>query len=57
MNLAPAWTLFAIVMFGAMFGAMGIALAAPVLAVGRIAVLRFYVEDWLRDRVRVSAGE
>jgi predicted PurR-regulated permease PerM len=49
-NVAPAWTLFAIVLFGAMFGAMGVALAAPLLAVGRIAALRFYVEDWLRDR-------
>jgi predicted PurR-regulated permease PerM len=49
-DVAPAWTLFAIVVFGAMFGAMGIALAAPLLAVGRIAVLRFYVQDWLKDR-------
>jgi predicted PurR-regulated permease PerM len=49
-NVAPAWTLFAIVLFGAMFGAMGVALAAPLLAVGRIAALRFYVEDWLKDR-------
>ena len=49
-NVAPAWTLFAIVIFGALFGALGIALAAPLLAVGRIAVLRFYVEDWLKDR-------
>ena len=49
-NVAPAWTLFAIVILGALFGAMGVALAAPVLAVGRIAVLRFYVEDWLHDR-------
>jgi len=49
-NVAPAWTLFAIVLFGAMFGAMGVALAAPLLAVGRIAALRFYVEDWLGDR-------
>jgi predicted PurR-regulated permease PerM len=48
-DLAPAWTLFAIVIFGALFGALGIALAAPVLAIARIAVLRFYVEDWLRD--------
>jgi predicted PurR-regulated permease PerM len=56
-NLAPAWTLFAIVIFGAMFGAMGIALAAPLFAVGRVAVLRFYVEDWLRDRPRVAAVE
>ena len=49
-DVAPAWTLFAIVVFGALFGAMGVALAAPLLAVGRIAVLRFYVEDWLKDR-------
>jgi predicted PurR-regulated permease PerM len=49
-NVAPAWTLFAIVLFGALFGAMGVALAAPLLAVGRIAALRFYVEDVLHDR-------
>lgn len=49
-DVAPAWTLSAIVIFGAMFGALGMALAAPLLAVGRIAVLRFYVEDWLTDR-------
>lgn len=49
-NVPPAWTLLAIVIFGAMFGAMGIALAAPLLAVGRIAVLRLYVEDWLQGR-------
>lgn len=49
-NVAPAWTLFAIVILGALFGAMGIALAAPLLAVTRVAVLRFYVEDWLSDR-------
>jgi predicted PurR-regulated permease PerM len=54
-KVAPAWTLFAIVIMGALFGAMGIALAAPLLAVLRIAVLRFYVEDWLRDRSDVSA--
>ena len=49
-NVAPAWTLFSIVVFGALFGAMGIALAAPLVAVGRIAILRFYVEDWIGDR-------
>ena len=53
-NVAPAWTLFAIVIMGALFGALGIALAAPLLAVGRIAVLRFYVEDWLKDRPGVA---
>jgi predicted PurR-regulated permease PerM len=49
-NVPPAWTLFAIVILGAMFGVMGVALAAPLLAVARVAVLRFYVEDWLQDR-------
>lgn len=48
-DLAPAWTLFSIVIFGAAFGAMGVALAAPVFAVARIATLRFYVEDWLGE--------
>jgi predicted PurR-regulated permease PerM len=52
-NIPPAWTLFAIVILGAMFGILGVALAAPLLAVGRIAVLRLYVEDCLDDR---SAG-
>jgi hypothetical protein len=27
-----------------------VALAAPLVAVGRLALLRFYVEDWLGDR-------
>ncbi|MCW5734214.1 MAG: AI-2E family transporter [Enhydrobacter sp.] len=49
-NIPPAWTLLAIVVCGAMFGVMGVALAAPLLAVGRVAVQRLYVEDWLQDR-------
>jgi hypothetical protein len=28
---------------------LGIALALPLFAVGRVAVLRLYVEDWLGD--------
>ncbi|MBV9531495.1 MAG: AI-2E family transporter [Bradyrhizobium sp.] len=48
-ELPPAWTLVAIMLFGSLFGLMGIALAMPLLAVGRIAVLRLYVEDWLGD--------
>ena len=48
-ELSPAWTLVAIVLFGSLFGVMGIALAVPLFAVGRVAVLRFYVEDWLGD--------
>ena len=46
-ELPPAWTLVAIVLFGSLFGVLGIALALPLFAIGRIAVLRFYVEDWL----------
>jgi predicted PurR-regulated permease PerM len=48
-ELPPAWTLVAIVLFGSLFGVWGIALALPLFAIGRIAVLRFYVEDWLED--------
>jgi predicted PurR-regulated permease PerM len=48
-ELPPAWTLVAIVLFGSLFGVMGIALAVPLFAIGRVAVLRLYVEDWLRD--------
>jgi predicted PurR-regulated permease PerM len=53
-DVPPAWTLSAIVILGAMFGVLGVALAAPLLGVVRVALLRFYVEDWLNDR---SAGE
>jgi predicted PurR-regulated permease PerM len=48
-ELPPAWTLVAIVVFGSLFGVLGIALAMPLFAVGRVAVLRLYVEDWLGD--------
>jgi predicted PurR-regulated permease PerM len=50
----PAWILVAIVLFGALFGVMGIALAMPLVAVGRIAVIRFYVEDYLGDDTEAS---
>ncbi len=49
-NCHPTWTLVAIVLFGSLFGVMGIALAMPLLAIGRIAVLRLYVEDCLGDK-------
>jgi len=48
-ELSPGWTLVAIVLFGSLFGVLGIALAVPLFAVGRVAVLRLYVEDWLGD--------
>jgi predicted PurR-regulated permease PerM len=50
-SLPPAWTLVALVLLGALFGILGVALALPLYAVGRIAVLRFYVEDCLGDRL------
>lgn len=50
-EIPPAWTLVAIVLFGSLFGVMGIALAMPLVAIGRVAVLRFYVEDFLGDRI------
>lgn len=48
-EIPPAWTLVAIVLLGALFGVMGIALAMPLVAIGRVAIIRFYVEDYLGD--------
>jgi predicted PurR-regulated permease PerM len=45
----PAWTLVAIVLLGALVGVLGIALAMPLVAIGRIAIIRFYIEDYLGD--------
>ncbi|WP_199751243.1 AI-2E family transporter [Bradyrhizobium sp. RP6] len=50
----PAWTLVAIVLLGALFGVMGIALAMPLVAVARVAVVRFYIEDYLGDRMAAA---
>ncbi len=49
-DIPPAWTLVAIVILGALFGVLGIALAMPLVAIGRVAVIRFYVEDYLGDK-------
>jgi predicted PurR-regulated permease PerM len=51
-EIPPAWTLVAIVLLGALFGVMGIALAMPMVAIGRIAIIRFYVEDCLGDNLK-----
>ena len=48
-DIPPAWTLVAIVLLGALFGVLGIALAMPLVAIGRVATMRFYVEDYLGD--------
>jgi predicted PurR-regulated permease PerM len=50
----PAWVLAAIVVFGALFGVLGIALAMPLVAVARIVIIRFYVEDYLNDTQRMQ---
>jgi predicted PurR-regulated permease PerM len=51
-EIPPAWTLVAIVLLGALFGVMGIALAMPLVAIGRVAIIRFYVEDHLGDDLK-----
>ncbi|MGY8668029.1 AI-2E family transporter [Bradyrhizobium sp. UFLA05-109] len=53
-EIPPAWTLVAIVLLGALFGVMGIALAMPLVAIGRVAIIRFYVEDYLGDGPRLA---
>ncbi|HWJ71737.1 MAG TPA: AI-2E family transporter [Kaistia sp.] len=49
-DVPTAWTLVGIVIAGTLFGTLGVALAMPLMAIGRIALIRFYVEDWLGDR-------
>jgi predicted PurR-regulated permease PerM len=53
----PALTLVAIVLLGALFGVIGIALAMPLVAVARVAIIRFYVEDYLGDDAERSTAE
>ncbi|MET4479946.1 AI-2E family transporter [Bradyrhizobium sp. F1.13.3] len=58
-EIPPAWTLVAIVLLGALFGVLGIALAMPLVAIGRVAIIRFYVEDYLGDEFKqtFNSGE
>jgi predicted PurR-regulated permease PerM len=53
-EIPPAWTLVAIVLLGALFGVMGIALAMPLVAIGRVAIIRFYVEDYLGNGSKLA---
>jgi predicted PurR-regulated permease PerM len=46
-NLPPVLTLVAVMVFGALFGAMGVALATPLVALIKVAVERLYIEDRL----------
>lgn len=43
-KLSPAWSLSIMTVLGTMFGIMGIALATPIYAVGRMLTLKLYVE-------------
>ncbi len=53
-NLPPVLALASLMLFGALFGAAGVAMAIPLVAVLRIAVLRLYVEDVLQSEPRAS---
>jgi len=46
-DLPPVLTLSAVALSGTLFGAMGVALATPLVAALKIAVKRLYVEDRL----------
>jgi predicted PurR-regulated permease PerM len=46
-EIPPAWILTAIVILGALFGILGVALAMPLVAVVRVAIVRLYVENYL----------
>jgi predicted PurR-regulated permease PerM len=47
LDLPPVLTLAAVMLFGALFGAMGVALATPLVALIKVAVERLYIEDRL----------
>ncbi|WP_158625928.1 AI-2E family transporter [Arsenicitalea aurantiaca] len=52
-HLPAAWSLAFMAVMGALFGGLGVALAAPLYAVLRILTLRLYVEDQLEKGGRV----
>lgn len=55
-NLPPVLALASLMLFGALFGAAGVAMAIPLVAVLRVAVLRLYVEDVLHGEARANAS-
>ena len=46
-DVPPVLTLAAVMLFGALFGALGLALATPLVAALKVAVARLYVKDRL----------
>ena len=55
-DLPPVLTLAAVMLFGALFGAMGVALATPLVALIKVAVERLYIEDRTRRVEAERAG-
>lgn len=51
--IPPAVLLFAVLAFGALFGALGVVLAAPLTVVTFVAVKKLYVRQTLGERTRV----
>ncbi|EEF61454.1 AI-2E family transporter [Pedosphaera parvula] len=49
-ELPPVLTLIAMVLFGSLFGFMGVLLATPMLAVIMVLIKKLYIEDVLGDR-------
>jgi predicted PurR-regulated permease PerM len=46
-SLPPLLTLSSLLVMGALFGLPGVILSTPLIAAGRVAVLRLYIERWL----------
>lgn len=55
--LPPVITVVALVLFGVLFGFLGLLLAAPLAAVTIVLVRMLYVEDALGDEAVAVAGE
>ncbi len=55
-SLPPALTLFAVLAFGALFGAMGVLVATPLAVVAYVAVTDLYVRDALGENVAVPGS-
>lgn len=55
-HIPAAWSLAALLVAGALFGGIGIALATPLVAVARILVMRLYVEDALEKSRTFETG-
>lgn len=56
-DLPPFLTLFAIVVFGGLFGTLGLLLATPLTVLGFIAVKQFYIRDTLNEQTQIPGEE